>query len=126
MHRMAIWTLLYAIALYSAPVWAATPVNPATNANAAMVLDHLEQLPQRSDGRMLSGQFCNYGLSAMKQPCKEVYQVTGLWPAIIGLDYADWSTSGAGFARLEGACRRPEEARRNDARRTDSETGHCR
>ena len=94
MYRMVLCTFLFIVTVYTVPVWAATPANPAANAKAAAVLNYLEQLPQRSEGRMLSGQFCNYGLTATKQPCEEVFQVTGRWPAIIGLDYADWSTSG--------------------------------
>jgi mannan endo-1,4-beta-mannosidase len=70
------------------------PANPKTNAQARAILNYLEGLPQRADKRLLSGQFTSYGPKANQAACAEVHQTTGHWPAIIGLDYADFDKGG--------------------------------
>ena len=70
------------------------PANPKTNAEARAILDYLEGLPQRADKRLLSGQFTNAGPTAKLAICAEIHEKTGHWPAIVGLDYADFSKGG--------------------------------
>jgi len=74
--------------------------NPAANAQARRVLDYLTQLPSSGEKRILSGQFTDYGPAANLALCDQAFKQTGHWPAMIGLDYADYSE---GQHRLETA-----------------------
>ena len=47
---------------------AAEPANPDTNPKARAVLNYIESLPQRSDKRLISGQFCGAGPAAKFGP----------------------------------------------------------
>jgi mannan endo-1,4-beta-mannosidase len=86
---------------YVVAVQAAEPANPKTSAQARAVLSYLEQLPGRADKRLLSGQFCSSGPDATATPCREIHEKTGHWPAMIGLDYADFSKGAKGAHGLE-------------------------
>ncbi|MGA2616692.1 MAG: glycosyl hydrolase [Thermoguttaceae bacterium] len=70
------------------------PANPKANAQARAILNYLEGLPQRADKRLLSGQFTDAGPTAKLAMCAEVHEKTGHWPAMIGLDYADFAKGG--------------------------------
>ena len=70
------------------------PANPKSNAKARAILNYLEKLPQRSDKRLLSGQFTDAGPTAKLAMCEEIHEKTGHWPAMIGLDYADFAKGG--------------------------------
>ena len=70
---------------------ATEPANPSATARARAVLDYLSDLPSRPEKRVLSGQFTDYGPGAKLALCEEAFQQTGHWPAMIGLDYADYS-----------------------------------
>jgi len=70
------------------------PANPKANAKARAILDYLAGLPQRAERRLLSGQFADCGPNAKLVLCAEVYEKTGHWPALIGLDYADFANAG--------------------------------
>ncbi len=80
--------------LWAVPAAAVEPANPATNAQARAVLDYLARLPQRQDQRVLSGQFTSYGSGASARMVEEAHHKTGHWPAMIGLDYADFGSGG--------------------------------
>src|SRR5689334_5825967 len=73
---------------------AAEPANPKANQQARAILNLIESLPQRSDKRLVSGQFCDFGSRARLGPCQDAFSKTGHWPAMIGLDYADFSNGG--------------------------------
>ena len=73
------------------PVRALEPANPKANAKVRAILNYLERLPQRADKRLLSGQFTDAGPAAKLAMCAEVHEKTGHWPAMIGLDYADFA-----------------------------------
>ena len=73
---------------------AAEPANPDTNPKARAVLNYIESLPQRRDKRLISGQFCGAGPAAKLGPCQEAVAKSGHWPAMIGLDYADFGKGG--------------------------------
>ena len=86
-----------AIVLLAASIesaFALEPANPAANAKAQAILNYLEKLPQRADKRLLSGQFTDTGPNAKLAMCEEIHAKTGHWPAIIGLDYADFAKNG--------------------------------
>ena len=70
---------------------AAEPANPSTNAKARAILDYLVKLPAKGEKRVLSGQFTDYGPGAKVALCEEAFRQSGRWPAMIGLDYADYS-----------------------------------
>jgi mannan endo-1,4-beta-mannosidase len=67
------------------------PANPAANARTRTVLEYLVKLPAKGEKRILSGQFTDYGPGAKLVLCEEAFRQTGHWPAVIGLDYADYS-----------------------------------
>ncbi len=70
------------------------PANPQADAKARAILNYLEKSPQRTDKRLLSGQFTDCGPNAKLATCTEIHDKTGRWPAIIGLDYADFGKGG--------------------------------
>jgi len=84
-------TLLVVIA---SSAHALEPANPKTNDKARAILNYLEKLPQQADKRLLSGQFIDFGPNAKLAVCTEIHEKTGHWPAMIGLDYADFAKGG--------------------------------
>jgi mannan endo-1,4-beta-mannosidase len=93
MKRIA---LIVAVLFAASPesIRALEPANPKATAKARAILNYLEKLPERADKRLLSGQFTDCGPNAKLAMCAEVHEKTGHWPAIIGLDYADFATAG--------------------------------
>ena len=81
--------LIATLLILQAP--AVEPANPSANAKARTVLEFLVKLPAQGEKRILSGQFTGYGPGAKRTPCEEAFRQTGHWPAVIGLDYADYS-----------------------------------
>src|SRR4051794_5336717 len=73
---------------------AAEPADHQANPRARAILNYLEGLPKRSEKRLASGQFAGFGSGASLRACDEAYKKTGHWPAIIGLDYAEFRTGG--------------------------------
>ncbi|HVU07788.1 MAG TPA: glycosyl hydrolase [Verrucomicrobiae bacterium] len=69
---------------------AETPANPSANAQAHAVLKYFQNLESRSDKHLLSGQFSNFGSEANLRLMKKIHDQTGHWPAILGVDYADF------------------------------------
>ncbi len=90
--------MLALLSFQSAPGRAAEPANPATNSRARAILSELESLPKRSEKRLISGQFAGFGTAASLKACEEAFQKTGHWPALIGLDYAEFRTGGLDHA----------------------------
>jgi mannan endo-1,4-beta-mannosidase len=70
------------------------PANPGAGPKARAVLRYLQELEGRPEKRILSGQFTSYGSGASLRDCERAYERTGHWPAMIGLDYADFATGG--------------------------------
>ncbi len=79
---------------------AAEPANPHANPRARAVLNLLESLPGRSEKRLLSGQFAGFGTGALLRACESAYEKTGHWPAMIGLDYAEFRTGGLDYTAV--------------------------
>jgi mannan endo-1,4-beta-mannosidase len=82
---------IVALTLGQAPTPSTESANPSASPKARAVLDYLVKLPAKGEKRMLSGQFTDYGPGAKLALCEEAFQQTGHWPAMIGLDYADYS-----------------------------------
>src|SRR5690242_4391563 len=64
------------------------PANPGANARAKAVLQYFQNLEKRSDRRLVSGQFSNFGDRANLELLNEIHDQTGHWPALLGVDYA--------------------------------------
>ncbi|HUA38560.1 MAG TPA: glycosyl hydrolase [Candidatus Sulfopaludibacter sp.] len=64
------------------------PANPAANVRAKAVLRYFQSLETRSDRRLVSGQFSNFGDRANLDLLNEIHDRTGHWPALLGVDYA--------------------------------------
>jgi mannan endo-1,4-beta-mannosidase len=71
---------------------AAEPANPQATAPARRMLDYFHELSARKEGRrILSGQFSDFGNGANLRLMERIHEKTGHWPALIGVDYADFS-----------------------------------
>jgi mannan endo-1,4-beta-mannosidase len=87
--------------LFLSPSQSARGSDPETpDAHARSVLHFLETLPPKDDKRLISGQFTNYGSNATLADCEDAFRKTGHWPAMIGLDYAEFSTGGLHTANV--------------------------
>ena len=65
------------------------PANPRANAATRAVLHYFQGLSAAPQRRIVSGQFSNFGRGANLRAMTNVFEKTGHWPAIIGVDYAD-------------------------------------
>src|SRR5690606_14435384 len=71
-----------------------TPANPETNARARAILNYLTELETRTEQRMLSGQFTDFGANGNLSILERIHQRTGHWPALAGFDYVDFRNGG--------------------------------
>ena len=74
------------------------PANPNASVRTQAVLAYLTGLEQRPDRRLLTGQFTDFGKGASLQLMEQTHRLTGQWPAIIGVDYADFGPGDLTFA----------------------------
>jgi mannan endo-1,4-beta-mannosidase len=69
-------------------------MQPAANSNASAktkaVLTYFQSLETRPDKRLLSGQFSSFGNGANLRLVTQIHDQTGHWPAMLGVDYADF------------------------------------
>ena len=72
--------------------------NPNANARAKAVLEYITGLEKRADKRLLSGQFANFGEPTNLRLMENIHELTGHWPAIIGVDYIDFARGDLTFA----------------------------
>jgi mannan endo-1,4-beta-mannosidase len=70
------------------------PANPNAGEKTRAVLRYFQGLEARPDKKIVSGQFTNFGRGASERDCELAFKETGRWPAMIGLDYAEFSTGG--------------------------------
>jgi len=70
------------------------PANTNASPSARAVLRYLHQLEGRQDNRVLSGQFVDFGEPCTLRLLEKVHDRTEKWPAIAGVDYADFSRGG--------------------------------
>lgn len=73
---------------------AAEPANPKANPAARAQLDFFHALSEKTEHRILSGQFADFGQGANLRLMEQVHEKTGEWPAMIGIDYADFGRGG--------------------------------
>ncbi len=69
------------------------PANTNASPAAQAVLKFIQGLQGRSEKRLLSGQFTDFGTNARSSTERvfgQIQQRTGSTPAILGVDYADW------------------------------------
>jgi mannan endo-1,4-beta-mannosidase len=69
---------------------AAQPANPKACPGARAVLQLFHDLQRKKEQRLLSGQFADFGRPTNLQLMREIHEKTGHWPALIGVDYADF------------------------------------
>lgn len=81
-------------ALAAAPVVPAVPANPATNAKTRALLDYIASLEPRTEKRVLSGQFTDFGDNGTLEIIEAIHTKTGEWPAMVGFDYVDFPSGG--------------------------------
>ncbi len=81
------------------------PANPGANPVARAVLKYIQGLPARSDKRVLSGQFTEHspGPNESSAVFNRIQQRTGCCPAILGVDYANWSDGSIDSAAANAA-----------------------
>ena len=82
--------LLLASALTCLAASSAEPANPKANVQARAILNYFHELSGRPEKRVLSGQFSNFGNGANLRIMEQIHEKTGHWPALIGVDYADF------------------------------------
>jgi len=84
------YLLLAAMTFVMMPVQAEPPANANANADAKAILAYFQGLESRPDKRLVSGQFSNFGRGANLNLLSQIHDQSGHWPAIIGVDYADF------------------------------------
>ena len=97
---LALGLALFACAAYAGPD--TDPANPRANAATRAVLKYFQSLSTAPERRIVSGQFSNFGKGANLRALTNVYEKTGHWPAILGVDYADLGRGGLETARPAG------------------------
>jgi mannan endo-1,4-beta-mannosidase len=75
--------------------------DPKADPTARQVLKYIAGLHEPPQPRILSGQFTNYGTGARLKECEDTFHKTGHWPALIGLDYAEFGTGGLDYKNVD-------------------------
>jgi mannan endo-1,4-beta-mannosidase len=70
------------------------PASLTPDARAKAILQYFQGLELRANKRIVSGQFVGFGGGASLRLMKEIHERTGRWPAILGVDYAEFSRGG--------------------------------
>lgn len=89
-------------ALWSCAAWAgpeSEPANPHAGAAARAVLKYFQELTLTPAHRVISGQFSDFGKGASLRLMTNIFTKTGHWPAILGVDYADFGRGGLETAK---------------------------
>jgi mannan endo-1,4-beta-mannosidase len=73
------------------------PANPNANPKARAVLDYFAALGPNQTKRLVSGQFAAFGNGSGLRLLSEIHDKTGHWPALLGVDYADFGRGGLTF-----------------------------
>jgi mannan endo-1,4-beta-mannosidase len=90
--------LVAGLAIFTCPAAPAQTANPNANPCTRAVLTYLTGLEVRSDKRLLSGQFVDFGNGANLKLMDRIQELTGHSPAIIGVDYVDFGRRDLTFA----------------------------
>ena len=86
------------------------PANPHANPKTRAILSYIAGLEGKSERRILSGQFAAFGNGAGTRLLSEIHDKTGHWPALLGVDYADFGRGGLTFQVPNAAARQYWEA----------------
>lgn len=70
------------------------PANPDLNPKSRALLRFFQELEARPARRLVSGQFSDFGNGASLELAKRIHDTTGKWPALLGVDYADFGKGG--------------------------------
>ena len=79
------------IILFSSALWSAQTANPDASSDAKAILNYMVSLPDRSDKRVISGQFMGYAgqiSSGYQTEIVALHTKTGKWVAMVGTDFA--------------------------------------
>ncbi len=87
--RLILIQSVFAI-LSASSVWAAEPANRKSNPQVRTVLNYFYSLSDKTENRILSGQFTNFGDGSNLKIMRQIHDATGQWPALMGTDYADF------------------------------------
>jgi mannan endo-1,4-beta-mannosidase len=94
MRIFALFLLLPILASVALAGPASEPANPMADAGTRALLKYFQDLSGSPSRRIVSGQFSNFGPLANLRQITAVSKKTGHWPAIIGVDYADFWKGG--------------------------------
>jgi mannan endo-1,4-beta-mannosidase len=78
-------------------IFAAQPANPNANAAARATLNYLAALSGKTNHHILSGQFSDFGNGANLRIMERIHETTGHFPALLGVDYADFGRGSLTF-----------------------------
>jgi mannan endo-1,4-beta-mannosidase len=96
--RVAIRVVLaLCLLLGSFSTFGSDPANGKASAQARKVLDFFHSLEGKKEKRILTGQFSDFGHGANLKIMAAIHDQTGHWPAIVGVDYADFGRGGLTF-----------------------------
>lgn len=96
--------VLLALNAFCLPGLALEPANPASNPKVKATLAYFEALGARTEKRLVSGQFADFGRGTNLKLFEQIHEKTGEWPAMIGVDYADFPTGGITTQAPNKAC----------------------
>lgn len=66
------------------------PANRQANPQVKAVLEYFYSLAGKTDNRIISGQFTDFGNGSNLKIMERIHEATGQWPALLGADYADF------------------------------------
>ncbi|MEO6995685.1 MAG: glycosyl hydrolase [Lacunisphaera sp.] len=70
------------------------PADAKLNPRGRAVLDYFQRLQANPQFKILSGQFCDFGLDASLDDPEKIFHATARWPAMISVDYVDFKNKG--------------------------------
>jgi mannan endo-1,4-beta-mannosidase len=79
-----------------------TPANPKSTVQTQAVLNYISGLEAKTEKRLLSGQFTDFGDNGKISLLEPINRRNGHWPALAGFDYVDF-VSGSGGLATHGA-----------------------
>ena len=88
MRRVVTSWILAAVCVSSA--WAVEPANRKSNPQVKAVLEYFYSLSGKTENRIVSGQFTDFGNGSNLKIMERIHDATGQWPALLGADYADF------------------------------------
>ena len=77
--------------------YALEPANPNADAKTRAILNYFAGLELKTQKRIVSGQFVDFGNGAGSRLFNQIQEKTGHWPALLGVDYADFGRGGLTF-----------------------------